>query len=81
MVVHPRKLTMIGRGICQIIVYDGMGETMGLFDGALSLRNCPVFHSAGAVKLTGKLGNCRELLSESAQPNRPSDRHVFANYL
>ena len=43
---------------------------MGAFDWALSLRNCAVFHSAGAANPIGKLSNCRELLrSESAHPN------------
>ena len=43
--------------------------SLGAFDWAVSLRNCPVFHSAGAVNPIEKLSNCRELLSESANPN------------
>ena len=42
---------------------------MGPFDWALLLRNSPFFHSAGTVNPMGKLINCRELHSESAQSN------------
>ena len=48
-------------------------HTLGACDWSLSLRNCPVFHSAGAVNPMGKLNNCRQLLSESDQPNAPFD--------
>ncbi len=46
-------------------------KTLGPCDWALSLRDSPVFHSAGAVNPMGKLSNCRQSLSESDQPMRP----------
>ncbi len=44
-------------------------ETKGPCDWTLSPCNFPMFHSAGAVNPMGKLSNCRQLLSESDQPN------------
>ncbi len=52
--------------LCEVkMSYDTV--TLGACDWLLSLRNSPVFHSAGAVDPMGKLSNCRQLLTESAQ--------------
>ena len=59
----PAQLVMQAFSDCMVV---------GPFDWVLSLCNCPIFHSAGAVNPMGKLSNCRQLLSESDQSHAPS---------
>ncbi len=63
-----------------IWITECLAFILGACDWALSLRNSPVFHSAGAVNPLGKLSNCRQLLSESDQPNALNDDRKIISY-
>ena len=54
---------------------------IGPFGWSLSLRNSPVFHSAGTVNPMGKLIDCRELCSKSDHLNGPDDCKFQGHWL
>ncbi len=62
-------ITLKSRRLTQLTVLLSLSAC----DWVLSLRNCSMFHLAGAVNPMGKLINCRELRSESDQSNAPTD--------